>query len=230
MDRRCGVSTPEIENDNAKGPESRGAKRRRIVRRTLVGIVLVYVLFCLVGPVRWPYTRSRPLSERVAVTEHRVYEICPFFGIAHNNRSLFLPIPMTGDYVSSKDVIAEGKHIASYGPYSDFHLSPDQQYLVVEPNLHDVPIEVLNIADGSKVQVVAPAIFSERHDFDFVYPFGFLGWVDDDKSFRVKVTGAYTNTDRRLVAYRELWRVDARTASASIENRDEKPWSSGQQW
>jgi hypothetical protein len=228
---------PDVGNKNAENKNgedglisvaSNRARPKKITRRIVVGLVLLYGLFFLSGGIRWPYSKRIPLSERVVLTEHHVFAIYPWFGMADNNKSFFLPLPTTGEYVNNKTVDVEGKTICSYGPYSDFHLSPSGQRVVVEPGLEAKPIEILDTTTGATLVVAAP--LGVPADHDFIYPFRFVRWADDGRSFAVQVTGTYVDKARDLVAYQELWRIDAKNASASRERREEKPWQSGRKW
>ncbi len=176
------------------------ARPKRIARRIVVGLVLLYGLFFLSGGIRWPYSKRIPLSERVVLTEHHVFEIHPWFGMADNNKSFFLPLPTAGKYVTNKTVDVAGRTICSYGPYSDFHLSPNGRYVVVEPGLQAKPIEIVDTTTRSALVLAVPKGIPADHDA--VYPFGFVRWADDSRSFSVEVTGTYVNKTRDLIAYR----------------------------
>jgi hypothetical protein len=237
MDLHDGVPKPEVENKDVQqglnSVASGRTKPKRIVLWILWGVVVLGVLILLFGTpllfgTRHPYTKRIPLSERVVVSEQRVIETAScIMMVCHG----FPPVPIRVDYVISKSVEVDGKPTYSYDRYSVFHLSPDQQHLAVEDGMQGKPIEVLGIVDGSKVFANAPQEIAERHEEHYCeYPFKFARWTDGGKSFLVEMAGTYVNKDRDLIAYRELWRVDAHSAIVSFDRRDEKPWSYVLKW
>ena len=202
------------------------SKTKRRMLAVTAGLLLIAIVAQLVGWHGIPYTHTVEITPRVVLREHHLRQWSLFIGIADSSGSVFLPIPYASDTIISTDLLMEGHGVRSYGPYADFYSSPDQRVILVEPGLHAKPFELLNVDTGAMVRVDVPPGVPQSHYF--VYPFGFLRWSGD--TVIVEVTGTYVKGPGRLLAYRELWEIDATTGGASHISREEQPWSEHLEW
>jgi len=179
--------------------------------------------------------KKRALSKRLELVEtHRIDDL-PFTAMADNNKAFIAPIPMKAEALLRQTLLLDGNQvfaIALVGPNAgrqrDFHVSPDERHVVLADWLHAKTMEVLDIATRKHVPVPAP---ERLKGHDYVYPFGFVSWAEDSRSFSVEVTGTVgRGPGSGLTAYQELWSVDPRTGKASFLKRREKPWKPNLTW
>jgi hypothetical protein len=106
-------------------------------------------------------------------------------------------------------------------------VSPDESRVAIQHWLHSEPIEILELRTGRSTEVMPPREFP-MHDYG--YPFTFVKWEADAKSLVVDVQGTalekgVEGPKARLMAYREVWTIDAATAKASFVSRQEREWT-----
>jgi len=177
--------------------------------------------------------RKTPLSARVTLVETYRIEECPFTVMVDSGKGGILPIPMKGESLQLQAIELAGKKVCTTKDFDDFkkcHVSPDERFVLLENWLRKKPFEILDLPAGSVRPVEAPLDF-EGHAY--VYPYGFLRWAQDSKTFLAEVNGSYvkmSDSKRAFLAYREIWSFDTTTGKATRVKRDEQPWRKNLKW
>jgi uncharacterized protein (TIGR03067 family) len=165
------------------------------------------------------YDKTRQLSPNLALVESHIVAESQYSGLADNNKRVVIAQPVRHDSVDKKTLLHKGKSIYSTKSRPKFYASPDERSVLLASYLHSKPFKILNVSSGAIVDVPVPKSGVEDHDY--VYPFSFGRWSKDSTSIIAYVAGSYLVTEpkREYMAYRETWRIDARTGVARKESR-----------
>jgi hypothetical protein len=209
--------------------------RIKVSNILLVGITLLLVggcvAFCLAFLFPSYQERVQSLSPRTLLKERvRVTRFPP-------------PFYQVNEYVVKQTVLLDNKSVWSFprdrskpGAITQgqgFHVSPDERYVVIEAWLHDKPMEVVSLGpDPTAVEVPVQKTQDPNDDHYYVYPFGFVRWNQDSRSFVVKVEGTCGREPGpgKLLAYRELWEIQPDTGEGKRISRQEQPWKEKLVW
>jgi len=165
----------------------------------LLALPLLYLLWCLAGPITWTTHRSRTLPGGIEIRSSDLHQLCPY------------PVPFS-HYIDEDHELAffvHGRELLRSDDYKHLFPSPKGTYLVAEHWLFTMPIKIYCVATN-KWTVLNISDVEEERDFPnhyYVYPLRFLRW-DSDASFLAEATG--TDYDAKPLAdYRQVWRIDA---------------------
>lgn len=206
------------------------ATSTRKQRIAIVAVLAVLAGWLIFWSTSYHYTVRRSLSPRITLVERHTVERTPFFGMGHNDQSFWLPIPYSHDSLEKQVLERDGEPVwetAAYGVGHAIHVSPDENLVAIEDAMRSGPMLIMDLSTGRKVQVDDPIPDGYGHHYD--YPFHFVRWADDSSSILAEVTGSHAE-ERRLMAYRELWRIDPKTGKSSQIERQTKPWKPDIQW
>ena len=181
-------------------------KRRRRWPWVILGLVSVYGLWWLLGPIRWISTRVERYPGNVEIRTATLHELSAYCGMEW----VILPIPyhyVNDEYeralfINGKECIrTDGFSVARMYP------SPSGTYVVIEDLLFKKPLRIVTTQTQGMVELAVVDSWKEFPLHAYVYPFHFLRW-DSPKSFLVEVTGTGDTGD-----YRHTWRFDAATGN-----------------
>jgi len=181
--------------------------------------------------------RKRRLSKRAVLVETVEVTYVPFTGMADNNKAFIMPVPMKGETLKRQLLQIDGNDVVSIpltgaraGRQKEYHVSPDHRRVVLADWLQGKPMEILDVSSRTRTPVAEPKEFDGHYN---VYPFRFVQWAEDSGRFSVEVTGSVVSgrgPGSELMAYREVWRIDAKTAKATFVRRQEQPWRKDLKW
>ena len=165
------------------------------------------------------YDKTRQLSPNLALVESHIVEESQYTGFADNNKRVVIAQPSRHDRVDKKTLLHKGKSIYSTESGQKFYASPDERSVLLASYVHTKPFQILDVSSGTFVDVPVPK--SGLEDHDYVYPFSFGRWSKDSASIIAYVKGRFLVTEpkRQYIAYRESWRIDARTGVARKVSR-----------
>ncbi len=187
----------------------------------LVGCCLAY---CVVFVVPWYDTEEKVLSPRTRLIEKRRIRRRPLPGCTDRL--------LVGQTLEFEGRTVWSARIRGSGEFGEgFHVSPNERFVVIEHWLHAKPIVILKLDTSSVDKAKIVTVNAPRIDGHYyAYPFGFVKWDDDSKSFTVEVTGTYVKDSGQFLAYRELWQVQADSGKAQRLRRQEQPRQEKLKW
>lgn len=167
-----------------------------------VGLIDAYMIWCFLGPVRWTTTERTKHAGEIEIRTTSLHVLAPYAGIAENDTLVISPIPcyhVTKEYALALFVKNQQRFATQQGDFVYVYPSPSGAYVVIQPWLYTRPLQIYVTATDEWAALTVPDQEFPNHYNQ--YPFHFLHW-DGDDGFLVDVTGP---------AYRQLWRVDAKT-------------------
>lgn len=172
----------------------------------LLAVPVLYLFWCLAGPISWTTHRSRTLPGGIEVRTTDLHQLCPY------------PVPFY-HYIDEDHELAffvNGRELLKTDEYKHLFPSPGGTYVVAEHWLFTKPIKIYSVA-ADKWTVLNISDAEEDRDFPshyYGYPLHFLRW-DGDDGFLAEATGMDWNA-KPSHRYRQVWRIDAASGARSL--------------
>lgn len=183
-------------------------RRRRKWPWVVLGLVGIYAIWWVITPITWTSSTTEQYPGGVEVRTIALHELCAYFGV----EGAIIPCPfyhVNDEY--RRVVFLNGEEWFKAPGLDHIYPSPSGAYVAVQPFTD--PIRILNASTRKSVELTVADSQTEFSGHYYTYPFRFLRW-SDDHNFLVEVRGRTVGSR----AYRQTWRVDARTAERAPAN------------
>jgi len=207
---------------------------KRPIAGALVSLLLLAQASAILAgcALKFPGRESIPLSEGIVVRQKSFRALLPICGIAEGGERVVLPFPcLAGGAVTNQELLIDGVKRWEWnekgeGNSRSFWLEPERRSLLITDSLHASPWIILDVRTGAQHTVA----FSRDHQlYSYSYPLFFAGWCEDG-SIAARASGD-TVEDRRLLLFRESFRVSADSGEVVLHVRETIPFAdTGLNW